>query len=157
MADIVADGQVKVAWMLTCSTPSAPTATEVNAGVDLEAYITPDGLSITTNTDAVDVSGLNSTQYAERVGRRKDDITITFKDQGRSAVPYTTFASTPDGYLVVRYGTASTVDWAASQVVNLYPVEAGYRQSVPIAANEVLKFSVPFFVTGTIQDSVALG
>jgi len=156
MADIVSDGTVKVTWMLTCAVESAPTAVEVQAGVDLEGYITPDGLSISTNTDEVDVSALSSTQYAVRVGRRKDDITIMFKDQGRDVEPYTTFAGTPDGYLVVRHGTPASTAWAAADIVNMYPVEAGYRQSVPIAANEVLKFSVPFMVTGTIQEAVAL-
>jgi type V secretory pathway adhesin AidA len=156
MADIISDGMTKVGWVTTISNTAAPTAVEVNAGVDLETFLTPDGLGVSTSTDAVDAASLASTQDQEIPGRRKDSITLTFKDQGEAAAPFTTFASRPAGFLVVRRGVASTTDWTAAQKVHVYPVTAGDRQPQPSAKNEVLKLVVPLFVTGPVQASVAL-
>jgi hypothetical protein len=47
-------------------------------------------------------------------------------------------------------------DWTAGQKVHVYPCTAGDRQPMGSAKNEVLKFIVPLFVTGTVQPSVAL-
>lgn len=156
MADLISDGLTKVNWVTTISNTAAPTAAEINAGVSLESFITPDGLGISTSTDAVDAASLASTQDAEIPGRRKDTITLTFKDQGESAAPWTTFASRPSGYLVVRRGIASTTTFAAAQKVHVYPATAGDRQPMASAKNEVLKFQLPIFVTGTVQASVAV-
>ena len=153
MADIISDGMTKVSWVTTISNTAAPTTAELNAGVALESYITPDGLGISTGTDSVDTGALNSTQNTQVPGRRSDDITLTFKDQGRANAPYTTFASRPTGYLVVRRGVASTTAWASSQKVTVYPGTAGDRQDVPTAPNEVLKFAVPIMVSGTVNDA----
>jgi hypothetical protein len=155
MADIIGDGMTSVVWMLTCSTPSAPTSAEINAGVQLQTYITPDGLDIQVTTDEVDTSALSSTQTTMVPGRRSDSITLTMKDQGRAAAPWSTFASRPSGYLVVRRGTASTVTYSTASKLTLYPVTAGDRQDVPSAPNEVLKFQVPLFVTGVVQDTIS--
>jgi hypothetical protein len=156
MADIIADGMTKVSWVTTIATPTAPTATELNAGVGLEGFITPDGYGMSTATDAVDVSSLASTQDAELPGRRKDSGSLTLKHQGDAAAPFSTFASRPTGYLVVRFGVASTTTFAAAQKVDVMPAVAGDRQRMPSAKNEVLKFQVPIMVTGTAQVSVAV-
>lgn len=156
MADLISDGLTKVSWVTTISNTSAPTAAELTAGVSLEGYLTPDGFGITTSTDAVDASSLASTQDAEIPGRRKDSGSLTFKNQGESAAPWTTFASRPSGYVVARYGVASTTAFTAAQKVHVWPATAGDRQPQPSAKNEVLKFMVPIFVTGTVQASVAV-
>jgi hypothetical protein len=156
MADILGDGMIKVGWVTTLSSTTAPTAVQVTAGVDLETFITPDGLAITTSTDAVDASSIASNQYQEIPGRRKDSITLTFKSQGDAAAPWTTFASRPSGFLVVRYGVAPATDWTATQIVDVYPCTAGDRQRMSTAANEMLKFQVMLFVTSPAVPSVAL-
>jgi hypothetical protein len=156
MADIISDGMTKVSWVTTISNAAAPTAAELTAGVSLEALLTPDGLGISTSTDAVDASSLASTQDAEIPGRRKDSGNLTFKDQGEAAAPFTTFASRPAGYLVVRRGIAAATAWTAAQKVHVYPAQAGDRQPQPSAKNEVLKLVVPLFITGTVQASVAV-
>jgi hypothetical protein len=158
MADLISDGLTKVSWVTTISNTAAPTAAELNAGVSLEGFLTPDGYGMSTSTDAVDASSLASTQDAEIPGRRKDSGSLTFKNQGESAAPWTTFASRPSGYLAVRYGVsvAGTPTFAASQKVHIIPATAGDRQPMASAKNEVLKFQVPIFVTGTVQASVSV-
>jgi hypothetical protein len=156
MADILGDGMVKVGWVTTLSSTTAPTAVQITAGIDLETFITPDGLGITTSTDAVDASSIASNQYQEIPGRRKDAITLTLKNQGDANAPWTTFASRPSGFLVVRYGVDPLTDWTAAQKVDVYPVTAGDRQRISTAANEMLKFQVMLFVTSPAVPSVAV-
>lgn len=156
MPDIISDAMTKVSWVTTISNTSAPTTSELNAGVALESYITPDGLSINTSTDTVDNSALNSNQSTVLPGRRGDEVSLTFKLQGQAAAPWTTFASRPAGYLVVRRSVASSTAWTAAQKVQVYPCTAGDRQLLPPAANELEKFTVPFMVTATVVDAAAV-
>ncbi len=147
MADIIGDGMVKVGWVTTLSSLTSPTAVQITAGVDLESFLTEDGLGIDESTAKVDTSALNSTFSTERIGRGACDIELTFKHQGLGNVPWTTFATRPSGYLVVRYGVAATTDWAAAQRVDIYTVKAGDRHHVAAASNEVAKFTVPLYLT----------
>jgi hypothetical protein len=156
VADILADGTSKVYWVSTISNTSAPTTTELNAGVDLTPYITADGWSVTTATAKVDVSALNSVDNLSIPGRRDDDIEVTFKSQGDSAAPWTTFASRPSGYLVERVGVAYATAWTAAQKVRVFPCTAADRQRVPAAANELVKFTVPFMKTAAVVDQATV-
>lgn len=145
MADIISDGKTKVTWLTSLASTTAPSAAAVTAGVHLEGFITPDGLAIDLGDDEVDTSALNSTANTARAGRGTVSIEVTFKDQGRAAVPWTTFASRPTGYLVVRRNVDSTDAYASGQFVEVYTVTAGDRQPVAPAANEMQKFTVKFF------------
>ncbi|MBK6887034.1 MAG: hypothetical protein IPH03_11820 [Tetrasphaera sp.] len=104
MADIIADGYVKVGWVTTLSSLTSPTAVQLGAGVDLETFLTADGLGIELGDEAVDTSALNSTFSTEKAGRGTVSIELTFKDQGAANPPWTTFATRPTGFLVVRTG-----------------------------------------------------
>lgn len=152
MADIVGDGNVRVSWLTSISNTAAPTVAELNAGVALESYITPDGWNVTTAEAEVDNSALNSTDDTRLPGRRSDDIEVTFKHQGDSAAPFTTFASKPSGYLVERTSIAGTTAWAASQKVRVFTVQAGNRNKAARTPNEVEKFAVKFYKTAAAVD-----
>lgn len=156
MADIVADGKTRLSWVTTISNTAAPTTSELNAGVALETYVTPDGLQLDTKTDAVDNTAINSTQNTSLAGRRNDDVSLTMKLQGQAAAPWTTFASKPSGYLVVRRSVDSATAWTASQKVQVYPCQAADRALISPAANEVEKFSVSFFINGPVQDAATV-
>lgn len=156
MADILGDGAIKVSWCTTVANVNTPTAAEATAGVALESFITPDGLDIQITTDEVDASSIGSNQYQTIPGRRKGAITLTMKNQGEQAVPFTTFAARVDGFLMVRYGVPSSTAYAAAQRVWVYPCRASDRAPISPAANEMLKFSVPLTVTGTYSEAVAL-
>lgn len=147
MADIVSDGMTKVSWVTTISNTSAPTTTELNAGVALESFITPDGLNIDWSIDAVDTTALSSTFGAELPGRSSASIEVTMKDQGRDSAPWSTFASSPDGYLVVRRNLAASTAWTSSQTIEVYPGQAGVRRPIAPAANELSRFSVGIMPT----------
>lgn len=153
MADIVSDGLTRVSWLTSCASTAAPTTAELNAGVALESFVTADGWNAKTSTDDVDNSALNSTQNTMLPGRRTDSIELTFKQQGKTATPWTTFASNPAGFLVRRSGVAATTAWAAAQKVTVYLVAAGFRDEKSPAKNELEKFAVDFKITGQTVDS----
>lgn len=160
MPDIIADGMTKVSWVTTIATPTAPTATELNAGIALETLITPDGYGITSTVDRVDTGSLASVQDSEVFGRKKDGGPLTFKYQGDAVPPFSTFAPAagvlPAGFLVTRFGVPQGTAFAAAQKVDVMPAQAGYRQRNPSTKNEVMKFVVEIAATGPVQQSVAV-
>lgn len=142
MADITADGKTKVSWVPTISNTAAPTTAELNAGVALEGFITADGLGLSFSQGEVDTTGLASTVDTKLPGRRGIDGDLTLKSQGRGAAPYTTFAGTPDGYLVVRRSEAASNAWASDDLVEVYTCQAGRRRPVAPAADGTAQFMV---------------
>lgn len=155
MADIVSDGNTKVYWVTTISSTSAPTLTELNAGVALDQLITSDGLGLEFGNDSIDTTALSSEFSSTLPGRQTISGELTLKDQGRSAAPWSTFSGKPSGYLVIRRGEAASGAWANSDTVEVYTMQAGQRRPIAPAANEVAKFAVTLFasadpVTGTV-------
>jgi len=156
VADIVSDGKIKIMWVTTLSSTTSPTAAQINAGVDLTPYITPDGYSVTTGEATVDNSALNSVDDTALPGRRSDEIEITFKHQGDSAAPWTTFASNPAGYIVERTSIAYGTAIAASDKVRVFTVTAGFRNKLPRTPNEIEKFSVKFYKSAAVSDAATV-
>ena len=156
MADQVSDGKIKVGWVTTLSSVPTPTVAQVTAGIDLEGWITPDGLAIEIGEDEVDTSKLNSKFNSKRVGRGTPSMELTFFQQGKGSAPYTTFNSQPDGWLVVRYDIDSETDWAAGQIVEVYPCKAGDQRLIPPAENDSEKFSVALFPTADYDDDAVI-
>ncbi|BBC29995.1 uncharacterized protein SGFS_012890 [Streptomyces graminofaciens] len=143
MSDVINDGKTRVYWVSTIANIAAPTAAELNAGLDFTTRITPDGLNIPAETADVDNSSLASTFTTNRAGRRSFSPEVTFKrgDSAGDDLPWTTLTYQTMGYLVVRRILAYTTAWAAGQKVEVYPVECGERNSIPPAPNEVAKFT----------------
>ena len=147
MADLISDGYTRVTWVTTISNIAAPTTGELNGGVALESFITPDGLDITPSTASVDTSNVASTFSTNTVGRRGYEINVTMKNQGFSAAPWTTLPYGTVGYLAVRRNNLAGAAWASAQKVEIYPCTTGEAQINKPAANEVQKFTVPMMVT----------
>ena len=157
MADIVDDGMTKVTFCPTIASTSAPTTIELDAGEDLETFITPDGLGLEYGNDSVDTTALSSTFGASAPGRQTVSGGLVLKDQGRSEVPWSTFAGKVEGYLAVRRHVAVDTAWTSAQGVEIYTVQAGTRKPSVPAANEVAKFGVGLFHTAApvLDSSVA--
>lgn len=156
MPDIVGDGNVRVYWVTSISNTSAPTTAELNAGTDLTSWITPDGWSVATAEAEVDNSALNSTDDTRLPGRRSDDIEVTFKHQGDSAAPWTTFNNKPAGYLVERTSLGYSTAFATGQKLRVFPVTAGNRNKLPRTPNELEKFSVKFYKSSAVIDQATI-
>lgn len=149
MADLLFDGMTKVSFVTSIANISAPTVAELDAGTSLESLITPDGLAITPATASVDNSSLASTFTTAKVGRRSWTIALTCKvtDAAGGGDAKTTLVYQAAGFLAVRRNLASTAAWAASQTVEVYPVEVGEPAYATPAPNEVQKFTSDLMVT----------
>jgi hypothetical protein len=149
MADLISDGNIKVAWVTSIATPTAPTAAELNAGYDWTQRLTPDGLKADPTTADVNTSSLASTFETAVPGRKSYACEITFKrgTTPQDDQPYNTLSYGVTGYLVVRRGAAYATAFATGDRVEVYPVAAGEPQNVAPTANEILKVQVKLTVT----------
>jgi len=155
MAVRLTDGFVKVWWVTTLSSTTSPTATQINAGVALEGFLLADGLDVTPDQNMVDVSVLNSLSELQNFGRTKVDMSLSMK-RDTVDTAWTTFASNPSGYLVVRRGVANTTTGTAGQKVSVFPAKASNRFETKVASNEMDQFmvklalSADYVVEGTV-------
>jgi len=128
MADLGFDGFIKVAFVPTIVDIAAPTVAELNAGVDLECRLLPDGLATPSDTGEVDNSKLCSTFSTAIVGRRSfSGVMVKYvrgpeSDTEAQAVEEA-LVYRATGYLVVRRDLLAETAWAASQKVEVYPVQ----------------------------------
>lgn len=151
MADLITDGRTKVWSVPAIASQGAPTTAELNAGVQLEQLMTPDGLvGFEPDTADVDNSALNSTFDTKLPGRASFSGTgLRLKKQSGTDTVYGTFVRDFVTNIVVRRGTLATTAWASSDKVEVYPCQTGETRNIAPAANEVQKYEVPLKITTT--------
>lgn len=146
-ADLLGDGNVKVTFCLTIANISAPTAAELNAGVDLQEWITKDGLGISPEQAAVDNTALASRDETEDAGSVKYGIELTVKrkEDEVNDTGWDTLTDRQLGYLAVRRNLAHETAWAAGQHGEMYPVRCGRPNMQPPELNAAQKFVSKLF------------
>jgi hypothetical protein len=153
MPDLAHEGNYLVTWVTTIADKAEPTVTELGAGVDLEGRITPTGVTREPSTDKKDTSKLNSTFSTQSTGRRSFNLSVQYvreeTDTGglEAALVYKAL-----GYLVIRDNIAASTAYAASQEVEVYPVQVDQPAKSPPAANEDQMITVGF----SMRDEPAL-
>jgi hypothetical protein len=149
VADSLADGMTRVAYVPAIANNAAPTTTELNAGLLLQTIITADGLmGFEASTAEVDTTSLASTFNTKTIGR--DDFSGTglrLKKQTSGDTAYTTLVRGTTGYIVIRRDVLETTAWTASQSVEVYPITVGQSKFLPPEANSVRKYEVPTPIT----------
>lgn len=147
MADLLGDGNVKVTYVVTLSSITAPTATQLNAGVDIQTVLTKEGLDISPEQSPVDNTNLSSTSETERAGTTKYTINLTVKRQIASVddIGYNVLVEGQDGFLVVRRNLTHSTAYAAAQSVEVYPVQCGVQKDQPPKLNEPQTFMIQLF------------
>lgn len=146
MADSLADGQTRVAYVPSIASQSAPTTTELNAGILLQSLITPDGLiGFEPTTADVDTSALNSVYSTVDIGRDSFSGTmLRLKKQTTGDTAYTTLGTRgTSGFVVIRRSVAETTAWTSSQAVEVYPIKTGRRRRLAPEANAIEKYEIP--------------
>lgn len=158
MGDIVATGKLKWTWVLTIASITAPTAAELNAGVDLQTKIMKGGLDEKHDQSAVDNTHISSLKETEEAGTSKDEMVVTFKrdDVTLSDIAYNTLVPGQLGYAVLRRDKLHTTAYAAGDVVSIYPSRCGVRMPEPNTINEPLQFKMKLFNHTAGQDSVTV-
>ncbi len=149
MADIIADGRTRAAWVTTIANIAAPTVAELNAGILLQNTLTPAGLKgLQPETAKVDASSLASTITLQRNGRAGiDGAMLEFKKQDGTDTIYDTLLFQVTGYLVVRTSILEATAWTIGQKVRVYPMECGEVVHVDIEENTLERYQVPLTLT----------
>lgn len=155
MPGLVHDGMYKVTWVSTIANQAAPTVAELNAGtsIQLECQVTPDGLGREASDESVDTSRLCSVFSTMQVGRTSFEVSLTLVRLDEVAMgaidrAYRNLDKGTRGYLVIRDNLPATTAYAATQDVEVFPVQCGTRSKANPAANELQTFTLPLFVTG---------
>lgn len=162
MAKMLADGNVKVTYVVTIANLAAPdVSAELTAGssVALECLITADGFNISVDEAVVSLPALCETFDAESPGRAKYAIDLTcFRHIATvDDKAWTTLLRGLSGFLVVRYGVAVTTAYNTGDKLLVFPVTFGERKPLPTEANGGVKFSSHAYVTSQPQlDAVAV-
>lgn len=147
MAVVPIDGRVAVGWATSIATIASPTVTELTTGsTRLETLITPDGLEITPATGNVDVSNLGSVNFADRAGRIKWGIKITFHHDGTTDTAWNLFPYRTAGYLWVRRGIDRATTPASTQKLAVFACETGEPDETDPQPDGVWDFVSDFFV-----------
>lgn len=148
MADVLADGMTRVAYVAAISNEAAPTTTELNAGILLQSVITADGLvGFEASTAEVDTTALDSTFDTKTIGRDSFSGTaLRLKKQATGDTAYTTLTRATTGFIVIRRDVASTTAWTAAQSVEVYPIICGQSKFLPPEANSVRRYEVPTMI-----------
>ncbi|MFG3340530.1 hypothetical protein [Glycomyces sp. NPDC048151] len=151
MGDIIVDGTVKVAYVPTIAALAAPTTTEINAGDDIDGFMTADGLvGFEPETAEVDTTALSSTFDTKRPGRASFSGTmLRIKKQTGTDTTYTTLVRGVEGYIVVRRYTAASAAWTAADKVAVYPIQCGERRDLAPEANTTARYEVPTMITSS--------
>lgn len=159
---VVADGMLKTIFVSALANPAAPTATELTAvgAVDVTEYVTE--YTIGGDEATVTDDRLSDTQTFEKPGRTTDtrEGTYVYDPQAAPAAAdnkaYETLKKGTQGYLVERWGVEFDDAIAAADIVDVIPVTCGKQRKLTPEPNTMLRVSQKFFVTGPVQEDVAV-
>lgn len=149
MARITSTGILQLHWVPTISNQAAPSVAEIGAGVDLTGYLRRDGLKTPLAGSAVDGADMGS-RY-NKTGRGSfggSPISVVcYRGSNGAGDPadddaWDTLTPDTDGFLVVaRHGGSSSGALAATDTVEVWPIEVISREMMDTADNEYQKFT----------------
>jgi hypothetical protein len=146
--------------VLAVTNVAAPTVAELTAvgNVDLECFITADGLNLSADEGTVDNAVLCDTEDYELPGRSKWNLELTMQRHLDVAddKPYQSIKRGSNGFVVIRYGLPYTTAYAAGQSVMVFTVTAGAQRPLPIEREAVVRYMQKMFVSGPSDDDAAV-
>lgn len=149
MADVINDGMTRVIWVpgaAGIANINAPTVAEIGAGLHITEQITEDGLEGWEADQArVNNNSLASTTDTERMGRDKlANPLLRLKTQLPTDTMRSTVLKGVFGHIVIRRRAAYATAVAASDKVQVVPVEAGRRKDLKPEGNTMDRYEIPF-------------
>lgn len=168
-AGVKAQGNIKVSWVPTIASQSAPTNAEVIAAgsLDVSCYLSSEGWSPSIDSaKGTAPRRLCSRVIYEQFGNTTyslADLMYVYGPQGAALSDpmkaYEKLIPGTAGFFVARLGLdGTTVDYAVGQFVEVWPVRLGERLNVFDAADEFAEIMVQqsVIVTGPRTERVAL-
>lgn len=149
MADYGFDGMIKVSFVPSIADYDTPKVAELTAGIPLEGRLTSDGLDISTATANIDTSKLKSTTNSATIGRDTHTVSVKYVrgDDAEAKAVADALVRGAQGTLAVRRNKLASVDWAASDDVELYPVICERPNPDKPAANALQGVTVGMQIT----------
>lgn len=162
-ASVPADGNLMALFVPALADPANPTVGELQGGtvVDLSCYLTSDGLQPGGDEQNVPDPRLCTRQDFERPGRFTDTLELRYiyrpqEPASPTNKAYSTLVQSVQGYVVTRWGLPYETAIAATQIVDVYPVQAGVQRKQPPEANSVFRVNQKMFVTGVVERDQAV-
>jgi len=152
---VAADGSLRVAFVPSGNALSVA----VLDGDETKALtysFTPSGFNRTTTENTIEDPRLTLRQSFTRPGTTSEALEVQYVFGGDDEVARIALAEGTTGTLVVRYAVANEDEWAAGDVVDLIPIQAGRQRKDPPTANSVWTITQGMYVTGTVQEDVVL-
>jgi len=157
----VSNGNVTVWWVTSIADPSAPTAAEINAGINISQAIAWNNFELGSSGSS-DIDDRAITDVGNAISRGFPDFSATldfFRDSNPADsgsiynIAFTLFKQPGlNGYLVVRYGQAlSSAVAAAAQYVSVYKFVTDVVAD-DTEGEDSVKFEVTFLPQGTIYE-----
>ncbi len=152
---ISAEGNVKAVFVPTVADPAAPTAAELNGGVDLSCFLMPDWDGATATQNTGEDRRFCSKQTFSRLGRVSWEVSplmYTYLPQALGEVgnaaneAYEALAAGNKGYLFFGYGIDPADPFVADDVTDGFPVECGVQSKAARGSDEF----APLTVTQTL-------
>jgi hypothetical protein len=163
------EGNLKVAYVPTLTSITAPTVTELTAAgaLDVSFFLTAGNFKPNAEQARGDDRRVGSKQTFQTLGRENasiDDIVYIADPQAAVSTPgnkaYELFKSAVTGFFIVRYGLdAETMDFVAAQKVDIWPIQFGVQNKTQQEAdNEFAKITVTqaVAVTGPVKRDIAI-
>jgi hypothetical protein len=138
---------LRVQWVTTIANRAAPTAAELNAGVNYSAFVPVDGVNLGGSRNNASQAMLGDAFVTEEPGTWGTTIEVTFVRDSTADTAWDFFAGgyKTVGHIVLR--RTGTGVFAAAQKVEVYPVTSHEPQMQASAENEYAKFTVTFAIT----------
>lgn len=162
---VVADGMVKVAWVLAIANTGAPKlATEIKAATsveDITCWIT-NAFTPNAELQMIEDRRMCSKQTFQSIGTVMwsiEELNYLFDPQNPGSENNKVYEAMVDGqigFLVVGWGKDAEEDWAIGDVVDVFPVELGPRVPMPPESNSKLRVKQKPSVIGNVVRDVAL-
>lgn len=148
MARFAPDGKTSLWWVSSISNKSAPTASEISAGVNLTGFLAPEGFDTGVSSNLIDSAGIDDVFDAQVVGTWGAKPKATFFRDDTTDTAWNTLVRGSVGFWVVRERTTSSTSIAAGQKVDVYPAQLQQALKGPITKNEMQKFTSEAAITG---------
>lgn len=150
MARYVFEEQTRVWWVTTLSSLSSPTATQINAGTDITAFVSKDGIKMPINQNMVDNATIAESFDSELVGSWGGggaELTMFRDATPASDTAWNLCIRGTNGYLIIRYGVAVATAATAAQKVEVWPAQMHQPVNTQSARNEQVRFTEKFAIT----------
>ena len=159
MVRYVPEGTMEISFVTTVAVPTAPTATELNAGVDLTEFAVGD-LDMPFEGSTAEAGDL-STRFNKTApgdyGGQSGSATFHKDSFLGSDTAWTTLPRDTVGYIAVAIrGLAAAGTWAIGDYVDIWPVQVLSRSLTAQSRNTTTRFTVQFAITDEPTEDFAI-